>query len=75
MLIHGVLLLDVKVGVWCAVGATSGPTLFLGPKSTPLCKTFWSNCDKLSDYEEASAFLFQQDSVTSHNTITSVLCV
>jgi hypothetical protein len=28
MLIHGVPLLDVKVGVWCAVGANSGPTFF-----------------------------------------------
>jgi len=28
MLIHGVTLLDVKVGVWCAVGVTIGPTFF-----------------------------------------------
>jgi hypothetical protein len=28
MLIHGLSLLDIKVGVWCAVGATSGPNFF-----------------------------------------------
>jgi len=28
MLIHALPLLDVKVGVWCAVGANSGPTFF-----------------------------------------------
>jgi len=28
MLIHGAQLLEVRVGVWCTVGATNGPTLF-----------------------------------------------
>jgi hypothetical protein len=74
MLIHGMPLLDVKVGVSCAVGATYGPTFYWALNAHHYIKHS-EVIETSSLTTRAPAFLFQQDSATSHTTITSVLCV